>query len=213
MSDKVVVVDYGVGNLLSVTRAFRSLGAEVVVANAPHAVARADRLVVPGVGAFGEGMAGLAERGLVEAIKEFAQKERPFLGICLGMQVMLEASAEFGAHEGVALVPGLVVSVPSIGRDGRPHKIPHIGWNGLEPVQGMGWEGTILAGLKPGDAVYFVHSYMAVPARPDHWLAVSDYDGQTICAALRVGSIYGCQFHPERSGPVGLQILANFASL
>src|SRR5208283_5616772 len=161
---RVTVIDYGMGNLLSVSRAMEHCGAEVLTTCDPERVAQAERLILPGVGAFADGMAGLRERRLIEPIREFARAGRPFLGICLGMQMMLDSSEEFGNHEGLGLVPGRVAAIPSTGVDGRPHKIPHIGWNKLlMPTPETSWENTILAGLSPGSSGYFVHSYAAVP--------------------------------------------------
>lgn len=207
---RLVVVDYGVGNLLSVCRALSRCGAEPTLTDAPGDVDAADRLVLPGVGAFGDAMAALRERRLLEPLARWAERERPFLGICLGMQLMLDSSTEFGRHAGLGLVPGLVDRVPSQGADGTPHKVPHIGWSALEPVEGSSWEGTILAGLAPGESAYFVHSYAAAPADPRHRLADCRYDGLALAAVVRRGALYGCQFHPEKSGPVGLRILRNF---
>lgn len=210
----VVITDYGVGNLLSAQRAFEAVGARPVLSADPDALRHADRLVLPGVGAFGSGMEELKARGLVEALRDFARSGRPFLGICLGMQLMLETSEEFGSHDGLGLVPGRVVAVPPAGADGRPHRIPHIGWNALRPAAGRSWEGSILAGLEPDAAsVYFVHSFMAVPDDPAWRLADTDYDGIAVCAAVSRDALHGCQFHPEKSGPAGLRILANFMSL
>ncbi len=210
---EVVVVDYGMGNLLSVTRALDRVGADVVLATTPRAVADAGRLVLPGVGAFGDGMAGVKARGLVDAIRRFASMERPFLGICLGMQMMLEVSEEFGICEGLGLIPGRNVAVPANGLGGAPRKIPHIGWNRLLSSAGRGWDGTILAGLPENAAVYFVHSFMAMPEAAENRVADCDYDGVRIAAAIGCGHLYGCQFHPEKSGPVGLRILENFVNL
>jgi glutamine amidotransferase len=214
MTGKVVVVDYGVGNLLSVTRALDHVGAEVVQTRRPAKIEDADRVLLPGVGAFGDGMGGLAACGLIEPIRRFAERGRPFLGICLGMQMMLEESAEFGRNPGLGLIPGKVVPVAPTGADGTPHKIPHIGWNRLDPAAGRnGWDDTILAGLPADAAGYFVHSFMAAPTAARDRLADCDYDGRPITAAIARGSLYGCQFHPEKSGPVGLKILENFVAL
>ena len=132
MKPQVTVIDYGVGNLFSVTKALERVGAEVVLSAAAADIANAQRLVLPGVGAFADGMRGLAERGLIEPIKTFAASGRPFLGICLGMQMMLDSSEEFGNHQGLGLIPGRVVAVPSVGSSGQAHKIPHIGWAALK---------------------------------------------------------------------------------
>jgi glutamine amidotransferase len=207
----VTVIDYGRGNLLSVARAFEYCGAEVLMTSDPEKVAKAERLVLPGVGAFADGMAALRDLGLVEPIRTFAATGRPFLGICLGMQMMLDRSDEFGSHAGLGLIPGHVVAIPATRADGLPHKIPHIGWNRLQkPLPGTGWEDTILAGLCPGVDVYFVHSFTAVPQCAENSLADCDYHGRPISAVIQSGSLYGCQFHPEKSGPAGLRILQSF---
>jgi len=210
---RVTVVDYGIGNLLSVARALEHCGAEVLLASDPRLIERADSLVLPGVGAFADGMAGLRQRGLIEPIRKYARSDRPLLGICLGMQMMLETGEEFGNHDGLGLIPGKVSAIPLTGTDGQPHKIPHIGWNELVPPSpATSWKGTILEDIPPGTAAYFVHSYVAVPTHQKHRLADCLYDGQVISAVIRSGSIYGCQFHPEKSGEAGLAILRRFIS-
>lgn len=206
----VTVVDYGIGNLYSVGRALEHCGASVTVAHAASAVAAAPRLVLPGVGAFADGMQGLRERGLVDAIRDYAASGRPLLGICLGMQMLASVSEEFGQHEGLGVIPGRVVAVPSTTTDGRPQKTPHIGWSALQPARGAHWEGTPLRSTAPGTAVYLVHSYHVRPENQADLLAVCDYGGHAITAAIGRGAILGCQFHPEKSGPLGLQVLAAF---
>ncbi|MDP6884753.1 MAG: imidazole glycerol phosphate synthase subunit HisH, partial [Rhodospirillales bacterium] len=211
LPDKVTVVDYGRGNLFSVTKAFEHCGAEVEVTQSAERVMAAERLVLPGVGAFGDAMEALRGRGLIESIREYAESGRPFLGICVGMQVMFDGSEEFGDHRGLGLIPGKVVAIPDTDSDGRPHKVPHVGWTRLDaPDGGPGWDGTILAGLGADDWVYFVHSFTAVPADDRHRLADSDYGGHRISAAVRLESLWGCQFHPEKSGPAGIAVLSRF---
>lgn len=207
---QVTIVDYGIGNLLSVARAFEHCGDSVVLTDDARKITCADYLVLPGVGAFADGMAGLIERGLVEPIMEFAAKERPFLGICLGMQMMLDESEEFGANEGLALIPGKVVAIPAASCDGAPHKIPHIGWNEISAPDSVSWKGTILENTQAGSSFYFVHSFTAVPAQHEHRLADCYYNGQRIAATIRKDNLYGCQFHPEKSGVEGLTILRTF---
>ena len=211
MKQRVTVIDYGVGNLLSVARAIEANGAEAEITDSADAVLDAERLVLPGVGAFGDGMRALAELGLVEAIKAYAAGGRPLLGICLGMQMLLECSEEFGSHPGLALIPGRVIAVPPTGADGAPHPIPHIGWNALVPAEaGAKCDGTVLDGLAAGCTAYFVHSFMAEPDDPAHRLADCLYDGRRIAAVISRRNIVGCQFHPEKSAAAGLRIIGNF---
>ncbi|MCX5811388.1 MAG: imidazole glycerol phosphate synthase subunit HisH [Proteobacteria bacterium] len=210
----VVVVDYGMGNLLSVHRAFEYCGARVVITSSPNQVERAEYLVLPGVGAFADGIRELHSRGLVEAIRKFTKTGRPFLGICLGMQMMMETSEEFGIYEGLALIPGRVIMIPKAGSDGIPHKIPHIGWNGLLlPKNREDWNNTVFQDLSIGESVYFVHSFSVIPTNPINDLADCDYNGLCICASIQSGNVYGCQFHPEKSGIVGLKIIKNFLKI
>ncbi|KAF0220673.1 MAG: hypothetical protein FD174_997 [Geobacteraceae bacterium] len=197
---------------MSVARAFEHCGASIELTDDPRKVEEADYLVLPGVGAFADGMAGLAERGLIDSIKAFADKERPFLGICLGMQMMLDESEEFGANDGLGLIPGKVVAIPSTGSDGTPHKIPHIGWNEITAPECTSWGNTILHDTLDRTPFYFVHSFSAVPEYQHHRLADCLYNGALISAAIRNNNMYGCQFHPEKSGKAGLQIIQSFLS-
>lgn len=211
MRPRVVVVDYGIGNLLSVTRALESRGADVTVTGEPRAVGSAERLVVPGVGAFADGMAELEGRGLVQPIREYAASGRPLLGICLGMQLLFSESEEFGHHRGLDILPGRVAAIPNLAADGKWRKTPHIGWNELRLPPGRpSWEGTVLAGLREGAATYFVHSFAAQPADAAVRLADCDHEGFAVSAAVQRGRVCGCQFHPEKSGEVGLAIIENF---
>jgi glutamine amidotransferase len=210
---KVTVVDYGAGNLLSVSRALNRVGARVVMAESPGAVRRAGHLILPGVGAFARGMEELRRHGLIEPLLDHAKSGKPFLGICLGMQMMLESSDEFGDHEGLGLIPGKVAAIPKTTTEDAPHKIPHIGWIGLHPADGADWDGTLLSGLPAGANMYFVHSFTAHPADTAHRLADVDYNGRTLSAAIRRDNLTGFQGHPEKSGQVGLDILGNFVRL
>jgi glutamine amidotransferase len=214
MSNRVSVVDYGMGNLFSVSRALEACGAQPVLMDTPEAIIDADILILPGVGAFADGMAGLRDRNLIEPLKAYAKTGRPMLGICLGMQMMLETAEEFGTHEGLGLIPGRVEAIPTVDTNGQPHKIPHIGWNELEkPAGAEHWQDSILAEIPEGARMYFVHSFMAQPSDEKARLADCDYNGQRISAVLKSGNVYGTQFHPEKSGPLGLQILRNFIGL
>ncbi|CAM2765945.1 TPA: imidazole glycerol phosphate synthase subunit HisH [Legionella pneumophila] len=210
----VSIVDYGIGNLLSVARSFHYFDTPVHFVSTPEEILKAERLVLPGVGAFADGMKGLTDLNFVEPIKQFACSGKPFLGICLGMQLMLTKSMEFGEHEGLDLITGEVVSIPLHGVDGQRHKIPHIGWNELvRTPYGGDWSDTILKNVSINSSVYFVHSYMAVPTNPKTRLADTLYDGQAISAVIKDGNIYGCQFHPEKSGEVGLKIIQQFLQI
>jgi glutamine amidotransferase len=211
---KVTVVDYGIGNLYSVSRALEKCGAEVALGTTPADIEQAERLVLPGVGAFYDGMRGLRERGLVEPLKRHAALDRPLLGICLGMQMLATFSEEFGQHEGLGIVPGRVLAIPGTTVDLQPLKIPHIGWAGLfKPAARIDWSGSILGGAEEGVAVYLVHSFALVPEDDDHRLADCVYGGHRLCAAVRKGNVFGTQFHPEKSGIAGLTMLTRFLSM
>jgi glutamine amidotransferase len=210
---QVTVIDYGIGNIFSVSRALEHCGAEVTVSSDPAAIARSPRLVLPGVGAFADGMQGLRERGLLEPIRKYASSGRPLLGICLGMQMLATVSEEFGQHEGLGLVPGRVLPVPAVTTQGNAQKIPHTGWSALSVAQDADWQGTPLEGTPPGTAVYLVHSFHVLPDDATYLLANCEYGGHRITAAIRRGLVFGCQFHPEKSGPQGLRMLAAFLNI
>ena len=198
----IAIVDVCSGNLRSVERGIARAGGDVVVTRDAEVVRRADKIVVPGQGAFGVFMRGLVERGLGDAVREAIADGRPFLGICLGMQVLFDSSEEQGPCRGLGIVPGRVVRIaPS-----EPHiKVPHIGWNRIAQQR----PDPMLDGVEDGAHVYFDHSYHAVPDDPA--LVALDADhGIRLTAAIRRGNIFACQFHPEKSQSVGLQILRNF---
>ena len=207
----VAVIDYGVGNLLSVNRALVHCGASVAVTADPATILAARRVVLPGVGAFANGMAALRANGLDAVVRQVAAAGTPLLGICLGMQMLLQSSDEFGATDGLGLIPGRVVQIPPHTTTGETHKIPHIGWSGLLlPAGRDSWQGSVLADIEPGDAVYFVHSFMAQPTAAENRLADCLYGGIAVSAAVQCGQVLGCQFHPEKSGEVGLRVLKRF---
>lgn len=208
---EVVVIDYGVGNLLSVQRGLEHCGARVVVTAAPETILAASRVVLPGVGAFGNAMQALHELNLVGVLRELANREASLLGICLGMQLLLDESEEFGNSAGLGLIPGKVIPVPTHTTGGEVHKVPHIGWSALRPANtSVTWGGTPLGGIREGDAAYFVHSFMAAPTAPENRIADCLYGGHRIPAVIARARITGCQFHPEKSGEVGLAILRRF---
>lgn len=204
---RVVIVDYGVGNLCNLERAIRSFGVSVVISEEADVIRAADAIILPGVGAFASGMRGLEVRGLIPTLADAARDGKPILGICLGAQILLTTGSEFGTHQGLGLIPGSVVPFPPLPAG---VKIPHIGWNTLAPANGAEWKGTILDSTRETDAVYFVHSFILAPDDSAHALAETTYGEYPFCSAVRRGNIYGCQFHPEKSGPVGLAILKNF---
>jgi glutamine amidotransferase len=208
-SRSVVVVDYDLGNLFSVCRALENVGGAPTVSGDPDQILGAERVLLPGVGAFANGMNGLRERGLIEPLKHFAKTGRPLLGVCLGMQLLLSVGEEFGEYEGIGLIPGRVKKLEPHDAAGQALKLPHIGWNSLRP-EGDGWARTPLEGLAPDSPVYFVHSYAPQPERPGDALASCEYGATRFCAAVRRDNVSGCQFHPEKSGPAGLAILARF---
>jgi imidazole glycerol-phosphate synthase subunit HisH len=208
---EVTVIDYGVGNLLSVQRGLEHCGAKVILTADPAKILTAKRVVLPGVGAFTNAMQALGNLGLVSVIRELAERKIPLLGICLGMQLLLEESDEFGVTVGLGLIPGRVIAVPDRTLSGVAQKTPHIGWSALQASHETGgWQKTVLQDNDPGEAVYFVHSFMAVPTDPMHRIADCMYGGHSIAAMIRRDHIMGCQFHPEKSGEVGLKILRRF---
>ncbi|MHB8793501.1 MAG: imidazole glycerol phosphate synthase subunit HisH [Thermoleophilia bacterium] len=197
----IVIVDYGMGNLRSVEKALQKVGAEVTVSRDPDDVRRAERIVLPGVGAFGDAMANLEKRGLVEVIKEEVTAGKPFLGICLGLDLLFEESDEHGLHRGLALLPGRVELLPT------ELKIPQIGWNQVSFRK----ESRLLEGIPDGSSFYFVHSYAVVPEAESDILCTTEY-GCTFVSAVERGNIAAFQFHPEKSSSLGLNILRNFSS-
>jgi glutamine amidotransferase len=211
MATEVAVIDYGAGNLLSVQRGLEHCGAQVVLTADPERILAAARVVLPGVGAFGSAMQALDALGLVAVLRELARRQTPLLGICLGMQLLLEESEEFGHTKGLGLIPGRVIPLPAKSHNGQSMKIPEIGWNALRPSAGsLGWQGTLLQDCRPLQSVYFVHSFMAVPTQGGHRLADYDFGGHAVSAVVGRDKITGCQFHPEKSGEAGLKILRRF---
>lgn len=208
----VRIVDYGIGNLFSVARAFEHVGVSAELTGDPDAIMASDCVVLPGVGAFEPCSKSLRQAGLVEPVLAFARSGRPFLGICVGMQLLFDYSLEFGRHPGLSLVPGHVEPIPVINYTGGLRKVPHVGWGELLlPPARNSWSDTVLADLVPGhSSAYFVHSFSGSPAREVDRLADVNYQGYRICAAVQVDNVVGFQCHPEKSGEVGLTILKKF---
>jgi glutamine amidotransferase len=201
----LAVIDYGAGNLRSVVHALNYLGVESMrVVQSAHELRAADKIILPGVGAFGAGMQKLHEQNLVQPIIDAVNKGIPYLGICLGMQFLFDYSDEMGIHKGFGLLPGRVTRFPE-----RPSlKVPHMGWNNLTPTR----PSPLLAGISSDSYAYFVHSYYCIPDDPDDTLINACY-GDDFCAGIQHGSLYGVQFHPEKSQKTGLQILTNFLEI
>ncbi|MBI5247329.1 MAG: imidazole glycerol phosphate synthase subunit HisH [Elusimicrobia bacterium] len=200
----VTVVDYGRGNLYSISQALRHLGCEARITSDLAAIEAAERMILPGVGAFADGMEGLRARKLVGPLKAYCASGRPLLGICLGMQLLMDESEEFGTHPGLGIVPGRVTRLPQV----AGYKVPHVGWSPLVPASP--WKGTALADLGEKPFMYFVHSYAVAPSRPADRLAMTPYAEGEFCSVLKSANVSGCQFHPEKSAAPGLKILANF---
>ena len=205
-SAKIAIVDYGVGNLYSLCSSLRAIGADAIVTPDADVLRAADRIILPGVGAFADAAAKLRATGLDQVICEQAAAGKKIMGICLGMQMLFEKSYEYGEHDGLGLIPGRIV--PMAGYIPEDLKVPHIGWN---PLIFKGERHPLLRYLKEGDCVYFVHSYFAADC-DDSVIATAEY-GRELTAAVARGNVMGCQFHPEKSGPVGLSILRAFCEL
>ena len=202
-----VIIDYGVGNLFSLAGSFAAIGSPAVVSGDADDIRRADRIVLPGVGAFADAAAKLRESGLDRVIREQAEKGKPLLGICLGMQMLFDESHEYGVHRGLGLISGTVA--PIRGDVPDTLKIPHIGWNPL--IFPSGKKSRLYANVNEGDCVYFVHSYYA--KTPAEFVSATAEYGAPITASVERGNVFGCQFHPEKSGSVGLEILKAFAAI
>ena len=211
----VAVVDYRLGNLFSVSQALLRADLDARITGDRRELKAADAVVLPGVGAYPDAMAALKSLDLIGALRDFARSGRPLLGVCLGQQLLMSESEEFGATRGLDIVPGQVVRLdPGERAGGRRHKVPFVGWNAIRRAPGGGdWGASPLRGLADGAAVYFVHSFHTRPAASAHALALTRYGAEDYCAALKAGNVYGVQFHPERSGPDGLQIYREFAAL
>ncbi len=201
----IAIIDYGVGNLFSLESSFAAIGMDVTVTSDPAVLKAADKLLLPGVGAFGDAAAKLRSTGLDAVIKELAAEGKPLLGICLGMQLLFDKSLEYGEHPGLGLIPGTVKPIADV--IPQDPKIPHIGWNGLHFHRDC----PLFQDLREGECVYFVHSFYASDCA-DAVTATAEY-GAELTAAVAKGNVYGCQFHPEKSGSTGLKILKAFAEL
>jgi len=202
----IAIVDYGVGNLFSLSSSLKALGLETEITNDPEKLRSADRIILPGVGAFGDAKAKLDATGLVPVLQEEAKK-KPFLGICLGMQLLFDRSFEYGEHNGLGFVPGQVVDLHDDLED-KTLKVPHMGWNSLQIVK----DDPLFKYFKDGEYVYYVHSFYAKDCTAST-LGTSQYGNVAVTGVVRSGKVYGTQFHPEKSGDAGLRLLKAFAEL
>ena len=201
----IAIIDYGVGNLFSLQSSFAAIGAEAVVTSDPAVIRTADRLILPGVGAFEDAARALRDTGMADLVKEQADAGKPIMGICLGMQLLFEKSYEYGEHEGLGLIKGSVKPIAEVIDPSL--KIPHIGWNSLIFKK----KSKLFTYINEGDCVYFVHSYYAADC-DEAVTSVAEYSAD-LTASVESGNVYGCQFHPEKSGDVGLNILRAFCEI
>jgi imidazole glycerol-phosphate synthase subunit HisH len=220
INKKVTVIDYGMGNLFNVVRALESIECNVCVTNDINTIIKSEKLLLPGVGAFEDGIRDLKENNLDSAIKEFTQTGKPLLGICLGMQLLMTSSEENGIHNGLDLIKGKVIRFKNPNDYSIKYKIPQIGWNELltpnkktNSFDNKHWEDSILKHLGEKLYMYFLHSYYVEPEDEQIILSETSYGGDLFCSAYQKDNIIGCQFHPERSGEQGLKILKNFLTL
>lgn len=209
MSKKIVIVDYSLGNIFSVQQAFNQFGAATILTNDHNELITADGIVLPGVGAFAEAMRYLKEHKLDIALKDVIAKRKPFLGICLGMQLLFDKSDEFGSTEGIGIISGQIKKFSNSDQDKKIH-VPQVGWNNVKEPQEGKWKGTILEGVETNSYMYFVHSYYAVPKFQENVLCTTEYGGLKYCSGIIKDNITATQFHPEKSGEKGLLIYKNW---
>lgn len=198
----IAIIDYGMGNLASVANAFAKLGLEAAVVSDPDKVLQAERVVLPGVGAFADAIKSLRKTGMDQVIHETVTREIPLLGVCLGLQLLFTSSEENGHHQGLDIIKGQVVKLPPV------YKIPHMGWNEARPSSSS----RLFAGVLPGSYFYFVHSYYVIP-QDSSWIAATTDYGLDFTCAVEKGNVFATQFHPEKSGNAGLKILKNFGDI
>lgn len=213
----VAIVDYGRGNLFSVKHACEQAGLVADITSRPAEILAAGAVVLPGVGAFGDAMATLSTLDLVGCLKDVAASGKILFGVCLGMQLLMSESREFGRHRGLGLIDGEVVRLPDVDAGGEPVKVPQVGWNRIgspDPARSASrWPGTPLEGLAEGEYMYFVHSFYCRPSDPGVVLSTTRYGGAEFCSTLRSGNIFACQFHPERSSFQGIRVYRNLSTL
>ena len=210
----VAIVDYEAGNLFSVEHACKAVGLTPTITSKPEDILQSDALILPGVGAFGDAMKNLHKLDLILPLREFAASRKPFMGICLGMQLLFSRSEEFGAHEGLNIIEGDVVKFPLINEYGEINRIPQIGWNQITyPTEfGGKWQDTPLEQITNGEFMYFIHSFYVKPRNSENVLAVTEYGGLNYCSAVNKENIFATQFHPEKSAVEGMKIYRYWAN-
>ena len=209
---KIVIVDYGCGNILNLARAIKFIGYEVDITHDKNKIINSSYVILPGVGAFGNAMKQIEKYNLRNTILEYAKSNKPLLGICLGMQILLTVSYEFGVHKGLGLIEGKVIKISN--EKNKEIKIPHMGWNEIYPNNNKKeWKNKILKNSSIGKSFYFVHSFVCITKNYDSTIAVCNYSDISIPAVVATGNVFGCQFHPEKSADNGLAVLKNFCEI
>jgi len=211
MNRKIVIVDYGVGNLFSINEACKHLGYSTILSSNPKIILNADNLILPGVGAFEIAIEKLKNLNLIDVIKSYVLTGKPLMGVCLGMQLLFDESEEFGNNKGLGLIEGKILRFPDYYNESKL-VIPHIGWNNIV-YKNLPWQGTPLKNTLNNSLMYFVHSYYALPTSTSNILTESTYSRFTFCSSVQKDNIYGFQFHPEKSGVEGLKLYENFFKL
>ncbi len=207
----VAIVDYGLGNLYSVKQACAHVGLDAVITSAKRDLLEADAVILPGVGAFGDAMATLRRLDLVSVLQDIATTNKPLVGICLGIQLLMTESFEFGQHKGLGIIEGTVVRLSELVESERALKIPHVGWNRIHHLP-KSWQDTLLEGLCDGAYMYFVHSFIVWPQNEDVIISKTRYGDTEFCSSLQYKNVFACQFHPERSALTGIRIYQNLAT-
>ena len=209
LSKKITIIDYGCGNILNLARAIKFIGYEVDITHDKNKIINSSYVILPGVGAFGDAMKKLEKYNLNNIILKYVESNKPLLGICLGMQILLTVSYEFGVHKGLGLIEGKVIKISN--KKNKEIKIPHMGWNEIYPNNNKKeWKNKILKNSSIGKSFYFVHSFVCITKDYDSTIAVCNYSDISIPAVIATGNVFGCQFHPEKSGDNGLAVLKNF---
>ena len=209
LSKKITIIDYGCGNILNLARAIKFIGYEVDITHDKNKIINSSYVILPGVGAFGNAMKQIEKYNLHNTILEYAKSNKPLLGICLGMQILLTVSYEFGVHKGLGLIEGKVIKISN--EKNKEIKIPHMGWNEIYPNNNKKeWKNKILKSSSIGKSFYFVHSFVCITKDNDSTIAVCNYSDISIPAVIATGNVFGCQFHPEKSADNGLAVLKNF---